>query len=339
MRFERSRLVWTACLLLSGCAHTAVVQHWQPPGIDVSSMQRLSVAPFDGEHGDAVAATLESRLWEHDVYTLVSGSELGQVVPAADNRRTGASLDQVLIQSRAAGLDGVIVGDVVEYRCDEHEVKHSPLPWRDGRALGRGPSVLLAASAVRAPTLVRQGTVTVVFRLVDVETGDVRVTKRTSHHFDGRSEDQQTHLPARCEILDNLLTACVDEFVALLAPQEVREEVKLATANWFDGGALEVLRGVRLARAGSWNDAESAWQAALQKNPDSDAALFNLALAAAHREDYTAAEDYAMQALRLVHTDCYADGLEQIRRFRAEFDKAQRQSRSPVVAAGHETAR
>jgi hypothetical protein len=322
---ERRLSVWTVCLLLSGCAHTAVVQRWEPAAGEVADVQRVTVAEFQGASGQLVAAALKARLGTSEACTLVESSELGQVIPAAGLPPPGQSLEGVLRQARAAGVDGVIVGDVVEFQCRDRDVREHH------GAAGR-PAALFASGA---PRHVREGSVTVDFRLIDANTGNVLLTKRASQRFDSRAREGGDALPAPDAVLEALLSDCADDFVALLGPQHMATDVELAVPEWFEAGALDVRRGNRLAGRGRWDQAEQAWQAARDRNPQSDAALFNLGLAAAQRADYSAAEDYAMQALRLVHTDCYAQGLEQIRQFRADHDKAERQRTSPVVPAAY----
>ena len=50
--------------------------------------------------------------------------------------------------------------------------------------------------------------------------------------------------------------------------------------------------------------------------------LFNLALAAASESDFVKAEELALEAIRIQHSDCYETGLEQIRQQRAQHESA-----------------
>lgn len=320
-----------------GCAHTARISAWQPAAIDVSGLNHVVVLGFSGEHGDAVASALTSELWENEFYTLVDRSELQPVMQVGFDSAGSNDVKSLIDPAKAAGIDGLIVGDVVEYRCDDRVFEST-----DFRFLNRskedadGEEDVNGFGLSQKQTLQREATVTIAFRLVDVNTGEVRASKRVSKHFEGRLVDGQGELPPSGAILDDLLTQCVDEIVQMLAPHSVPCSMKLATSDWLTRGRRHVARGIKAAEKGDWKTARDEWLAALEENPENDAALFNLALAAAADAKYEQAEEYAMQALRLRHKPCYAKGVEEIRRHRTAFEEASQQRDARIVPAeGH----
>ena len=323
---------------LCGCAPLAKVSHWQPAAIDVRGLNRVAVVDFRGEQGREVAAALNSRLWENRFYSLVDASELTPVQHAA---YTPCQTDERLLhQARERGIDGVIVGEVVAYRCDDEILKESEIQLSEqSRAPASHERSPLHVGFTHRERIHREATVAVTFRLVDAQTGEVRASRETSHHFSGESPPDGTPLPPRGEVLTTLTDMCLDDFIAQLAPHQVECDVKLARGRWLGTVASDIRTGNRLAAAGDWDGARDRWQAAVDRNPECDAALFNLALDAVHRQQYAAAEDLAMRAIRLKHTDRYAEGLESIRQYRTGYEAVQQQRDSRVLQASSQLAR
>lgn len=315
-----------AMSFLTGCAHVAQVTTLQPAAVDVSGMSRIAVIDFSGEQGSAVATNLSGRLWENQFYTVVDRSEIRSPVRQASYQDSSTRLSQVLTPAKAAGVDGVILGEVVEYRCDDEilqstsvnfhkdDVKHND---HDHDHTGFGVD--------HKETLLREGTVTIAFRLVDVSTGEVRASKQVSKHYEGRSINGDEKLPPKGEVLDQLTQECLDEIIAMLAPHESTCDIELATCDIWTRGRSDVKSGVDFAKQGNWEKAEAKWKRAADANPENHAALFNLSVAAMQKQDYAEAEDFAMRAVRIEHKCCYANGLELIREKRALSEKAHEQ--------------
>jgi hypothetical protein len=314
-----------------GCAPMATVKHWQPAEIDVSGMNRIAVSDFHGEQGAAVAAALSARLWENNFYNLVELSEASSVQHAAYT--PCAQQDCLLREARQTGVDGVILGEVREYRCEDQVLQESEFLVHNEEGGKADGGEHLDVGFARRDRVRREGTVTISFRLVDARTGEIRATREASHHYSGETGADDAPLPTRGEVLDTLVHSCVDEFVTMLAPHETESQARLARGRWLRGGSRELRAGNRAAETGVWDDARDHWQEALDRNPDCDAALYNLAIDSAHRQNYSDAEEYAMRALQLRHTTVYAEGLEQIRRHRASCEAAQQQRDHRVLQA------
>ncbi len=300
---------------MCGCSQFATVRCWQPAAIDVEGIQRLAVLDFRGENGADAAAALQSRLSVHQGYTVVDQSELMVVQHAACT--TCPTESALLVQARERGLDGVIVGEVVAYRCDDDlrdPATSSSATDRDKHSDAARPGLMQRGE------LRREATVAINFRLLDARTGEVRAEKETLHTFRCATGAESSQLPSRSLVLGELTNLCVNDFLELLAPYQEDCEMKLARAGWYGRTATSVRTGNRMAMQGNWDAARDHWQSAIDRDSHCDAALYNLALDAAHRQQYARAEDFAMQAIRLRHTDNYAEGLERIRQHRSGFD-------------------
>ncbi len=299
----------------------------------------MAIIDFGGEHGEAVAAAVSARLFNADFHTVVDSSQFGTVRTASLTAPEGVDVqnsDVILAAAREAGVDGVLMGEVIDYRCEDERFTSTHFGFGQGvEGNGRYQASAMGVHFSSEDTLVREGTVTVAYKLVDPVTGEVVATDRVSRNFEGRLINNNGTLPSQGEVLDNLLNECTSEIVSALAPHEVDVQVRLATSSWWRSGARSVRRGVSAAKRGEWDEAEAAWNESLAVNPDNDAALFNLAWLAARDRDFATAEDLAMQALSLHHSDEYTEGLEEIRRQRDLYVEAQKQRESlaPLATA------
>ena len=148
-----------------------------------------------------------------------------------------------------------------------------------------------------------------------------------------------TRPPSQEELINQLTETCLEEFVRMLAPHRRPCEMELASCEFWVKGRQEVRAGTKWALAGDWSRAEENWRQAIAVNPHNHAALFNLSIAAARRQDYSTAETYALSALRVEHKDCYTAGLEQIRERRKACEQATAQRESRLSASTDSLAR
>lgn len=324
-------------LLTSGCIRTAVVKFWEPAAIDVSSLNQLAVLEFQGNEGKSIAATLSSQLWENEFYTIVDPAPLSRELQLASYEEGGihdVNFHEFLAPARAQGIDGVVMGEVVEYQCQDQQVRRVGMAISSGGTPNRSGAGGIGGEF--RENVVREGVVTISFRLIDVETGEIRAAHQVSHRYTGDSEVVAGKLPSQAEVLDGLTQKCLEEIVEMLAPHEATCRIQLATCDVWTRGRRDVKEGNRHAIEGDWELAEKQWQAAVDKEPRNHAALFNLAVAADHRHDYAAAEEFAMQALRLQHKTCYTSGLDTIRSHRGAAEKSEEQRDARAVTSMEE---
>jgi len=268
------------------------------------------------------------RLSENRFYSVVRGDELTTLQHAA--YAPGSNHEAVLAQARARGIDGVVFGEVLDYQCDD-ELDDTDPETED--AVAGGPSVPESDVTGQRSQLQRSAEVAIAFKLVDARTGEVRAVRETRHQFSGASDLETTNLPSRGDVLDKLTDMCLEEFVELLAPHQIEKQMQLARAGWYGRDARLTREANRLAVQGDWDRARDLWQQAADRNPDCDSALFNLAIDATHRQQYAHAEELAMEAIRIRHTEQYADGLALIREYRSGFNSMQQQRDRRVLQA------
>lgn len=319
------QLLLTAVLAFCGCAQTAKVSCWRPADVDLQGLQRVTVLDFVGDPHQRVSDTLTDRLLQTSQFSLVDRSQLAEEVRTASFDSTSVTedargLERSLQSAQRAGVDAAIVGEVVTFSCED-------LP---AETTGR-PSVSRVFAPVRHDALIRHAEVAVTFNLLDVRTGEIVCRRTLSRKHAQSIQPGADDFLRQEELLAGLLDECVADFVETLIPQKTPVEIELADCDWIQPGCAALRRGNKLARTGRWTDAQAAWTDALERDSQNDAALFNLAVAALHKEDFEQAEDFAMQAVRLRPTECYIQGLDQIRRQQKDFEKTREQQDSSLV--------
>ncbi len=153
--------------------------------------------------------------------------------------------------------------------------------------------------------------VSISYELIDVRTGDVRARKTLNQQFQGEVSGSYSKNNSEEKILARLTNKCLRELIADVAPHELRAKVKLA------GGTLGIAsgnlrKGNAAAAEGNWAAARQEWQTVLQANPDSDAALHNLGVAAEVEGDFAGAAAAYREAKRRVQKDLYRDALARV---------------------------
>lgn len=169
---------------------------------------------------------------------------------------------------------------------------------------------------------------TVQYQLIDTRTGE-SLCRNEVHCL---INERESRAPA-AEAQQSLIQRCGYELVSQLTPQCGACSIKLATPGWTERGSISTRKGIRYAEQGQWKEAIACWENARRTNPNSDSAIFNLAIAAASQNEYDTAEELAMEAIRLRHSDCYEAGLERIRQQRTQFETASSQGGAKLTSA------
>ena len=283
----------TAC----GCAHVAKIPLWRPVAAPVEGVQTVAVLPFEGEWGTRVAEEVSDAFAKSGTYTIVGANTL-PTIQRVSLGNEAPPLDQLLVAARQADIDAVLTGTIVSEES-------SPRPLHSRVSFTR-----------KAPQ--SHSSMTVEYRLIDTRTGETLSQNRISC-LEPESRESTDQLQ------QTLIQRCGLEVVSQLTPQCGDCRIALANCPWMARGSFQVRQGIRAAEKGNWDIAVQAWESALRANPTNDAALFNLALAAASRSEFETAEELALEAIRIQHSDCYETGLEQIRKQRSQYETAAEQ--------------
>ena len=286
-------------VMASGCAHFAKIPTWHPTSAHVEGVQTVAVLPFEGEWGTRVAEEVSDAFSNSGAYTIVSASSLPLIrtVSSSDGE---LPLDQILAAARQADIDAILVGTIDSQDAPEG-----------------GDSRSLRSAKPAGP----DSSMTLTYRLIDTRTGEILSQNQVvCLESDSKSKAQREGHASQ-----TLIQRCGHEVVSQLTPQPGDCSIALATGSWMERGGFWVRRGVRAAEKGEWDEATRAWETALEKAPENHAAIFNLALASASKQKFAKAEELALEAIRIQHSDCYEKGLAQIREQRSQFENASQQ--------------
>ena len=319
----------------TGCAPRARLMALRPAELDLSGVGRITVLDFQGtgESGKIARAALLAQLSENRHFALVDQAELARVQPAAFTTGTPAE-SQVVQAARLAGVDAVLSGQVVSYNVDDNIQKDQHFSF-GGAGGSNGDGVQVGGLGVGFDSNSlheREASVSLAFKLTDAKTGQILAARQASHTFQGRVVNGQGKMPGKEEILNDLLKHCSRDVVAMIAPHYEPVEVMLARQAWGNG-LTDLRRGNDLAKKGDWTAAETAWMAALKRNPRNHAALHNLALASEVKGDYAAARRQIGDAVDAYAASLYHDTRKRLEAAERDYAAAIAQGQARPVQA------
>lgn len=320
----RSRLMialsaWLLWLGGSGCQTVAPIHVWAPPRIDSAVGKRIAIAPLAGE--PRIAEPLHAAMLRQ------LPTDLGRRVNAIDARQlqnpetirlvsaeSSESSDIALVSlARRNDIDLVLFGEVMSTSSersaagtqDQDNIASDSNVLRD---LGGGPTG--DRPGVREPTAgsaaTSRGTDTdgedasslpvrtlrISWKLIDIRNDrPLSGQPVVSHGKPGESE------------LDLVNRAAKDAW-ELLVPHVVKQEAQLAQPR-LSARASRIRQGNQAAAEGRWSEAEWIWRGVISREPQSHAAMHNLAVAAVARQDFAQARQFIAAALAAKKSSLY----------------------------------
>lgn len=180
----------------AGCAARPViitVDVMKPAEVDLGPIRKLAIADFQGPGGPAVSNRMITKLLAARHYQILERGRLASVIDELALSQSGV-IDAATAAKigKAAGVDGLIFGEVDTYQvADERTVT----PLRKTRVVGydrqcdrKGRCYDIPISeeySVNALTTIRRGHVSVSFRVVGIESGQVLAAKTASPEWEG----------------------------------------------------------------------------------------------------------------------------------------------------------
>ncbi len=334
--------------LLAGCSQKTAIQFTKPAEIDVGGIKRIAIMDFRGPEnsGSNAAAVFASKLFETGFYTIVERSELQKILEEHALSLSGVVDPETAVQAgNVLGVQGVIVGDVISYRCEDRRGREQETRqvWTGEYEKDRNGNDVYEKNLfgkkvkkkkykdeiVNVEVLTREANVSLGFRLIEVETGQVIASREASHSYQKKLKGGESSplsdevvgqilsnlfkkeggdkLPPKDEILIDLGLRCINDFVRALAPHQ-----ETAYAE-FAGGGGEVDKGTLFAKNGLWDKAQQVWQQVVEKDPGNHAAWYNLGLALEAQGAYLEAQEAYDRAVSLNSKKLYIKGLKRIR--------------------------
>ena len=248
------------------------MHRWKPPLVASTVGSRVVVSDIVGD--DRIANRVRSKLFElaptdsGRQLTLVDGLSLPSdegvaLVSATDNQVNDLALASL---ARSVGASFLLCGELIEIPSGDPEHRSDDK-------------------------------VTISWRLTPL------VNDRSGGGFP-LTVDRETALRLYPDLKtagstdEILIIAAARETYRLMTPSLVEEDVALEVA-FVMPGSRQLREGNALASSGRWWEAERVWAAVREEHPLQIAAIHNLAIAAAARQDFSEAKALARKAVQL----------------------------------------
>lgn len=269
-------------IAISGCLHTASIGVLTPATTIVAAQGRVAIVGVANDESGVLTAQLNDRLGEFAEWTVVEASEIVPIQQVSTN--AAASVETVIRHARDADVELLISAKVKEM------------------AVVAQPSWQLFANESKATMTVQLAAISP----LDTDARETRTITTTMSIPAGTTG-------VSADVRRKLTAAAIDEFLRDFQPNTASIQLDLAKGLLTDRGSRMVRIGNREAHKGHWLLASEYYRRALEANPQNDAALYNLAIAAMTERQFTKAEDLVLSALQLRADPMYIEGLDRIK--------------------------
>ena len=334
-------------IIFVGCATRPVVVKvdvMKPAEVDLGPIRKLAIAEFQGPGGSAVSNRMTTKLLAAHHYEILERARLARVIDEFALSQSGL-IDAATAAKigKAAGVDGLIFGEVDIYQAaDERRVT----PLRKTRVVGydrqcdrKGRCYDVPISeeySINAPTTVRRGHVSVSFRVVSVESGQVLAAKTASRKWEGvnivdprpgdeaivASPPKSISLPAQSTILEQLADEVAAEMVGVISPHQ-----RQVQAVWLPTDGTE--SALKYLNAGLPKEAQEHLEVMLQRTKSLPAPFYyDLGLVYEVNGKLDDAEEMYKKAASLDLNDMYLKAISSVRQAKEDQKKLVEQQRS-----------
>ncbi|MBM4082393.1 MAG: tetratricopeptide repeat protein, partial [Planctomycetes bacterium] len=301
MRLKQSwRTAWNAAVVVTmlglclGCASTAKVtlQARVQPKHDTAGIKKIAVLDLESDPtfqvtGSQFSSKITDEIITYRHYEVIERSSRDKILAEQGFQQSAVVDEASAVQAgKLLGVDGLIFGKVDACRVEAVE---------GTRSVARPSYYGGPPQVVTEPTLVKNGTVAVTARMVNVQTA--RVAASFSETATGTEPSlfppavgatAISRLPSDPIILAKLADKLAKKFAA-----EVSPHFRPAKRYVIKGKDENTRKGFHLARSGAWKPATRSFEAALQEDPDNGIAHNNLAVCYEKQRDYEkAAQEY-----------------------------------------------
>lgn len=287
--------IWVCLLsvwMLSGCAMSAPMHVMHPARLNVPPAARVAFSPIVAKgdlSGDLQRALLAQLPQAQSQLQVLTAADLANASPVRLASTAPLTSDLTAIHAaRQADADLLLMGEVVQDDLENVDFTVDNLPPELDRFRSKRRLLLPPSTAQRPQRMA------VAWRVFDVRSGRVLGSHTLAidrYEADKNYPDLQVAFP---QPRDRVIAASARQTWQSVTPYVEREQVVLALP-WLQPGASQIRRGNGYARIGRWDLAETEWTNAAARNPFSNSAKHNLALAHAAREDFAGAKDTLAQ--------------------------------------------
>ena len=264
-------------VLLGGCIApppSIQVKVLKPAAINVGSIRRIAIAPFEGQGGNAVTNRLTAKLFEGKHFTILERQKVRELINEMGLAEIGIVDPTSAAQlGKALGAEAIIFGSVDGYVVQDSTGREKVIKYRKtGRRVRKhnifGQWVWVDETEpyeVILPYTIRQGRVAVTFKMVNVETTELLAIKSITKEYREKvvhDPDNPKELKEKDIILDELVDQTTDAFVKLISPHYVIEK-----KFWEDINTKKGRVALKYFKNGLYTDAGQVLDQ-LMKNPE-----------------------------------------------------------------------
>ena len=319
------------------CSKKVVVNVQKPAQYNVSDIKRIAVFDFKGPEnsGEIIASKFTNKLWKTQYFSIMERKELNKILEEHALHMSGIVDNATVVEyGKIIGVDGIVLGDVTAYKVsatrghekvkekvwkgDYEKDKNGNIVYEKTRS-GRQKKKVYVEEYVSRVFINRTVTVGVNFRLVSVQTGEIRASDSNTKSNTKKYFPHKGQIPAAEQILDNLSESVLNKFVPLITPHNI------SVSKEFEEGNDQVDLGIEYAQKNLWDRAKSIWEAEVNKDPRNSAALYNLGIAYEVLGDFNMAEQLYNKALDIEPNELYMEAVSNIRQRKLDQKKLQEQ--------------
>jgi|GEM_PF-1590295 len=319
-------LVLVAASILVSCGPSMVsFKRLERANLQIPPVTRLAVVDFDDPTnrnlGPAVGNVLVSQLNGQGFYQIMERGKIQSVMKEHAFNMTGA-VDPGTIKELGAilGVDAIITGEIISYNVETNR-RTEMVEKKEGT--GRYEEVektnpftkkkykvkeeIMRTVLVPEERTSKSGTVSINYRMVDIASGKVAVSKTQSSSSQRSYKD---NIPGDEQILSGLLNTVTEAFVKDISPHYIMVAKRLIKSKADPNEA-----GAAYAKQGEWKRASEIWEKLSATGNKTDAALWhNLGVAYEAMGDVEKAEQTYNQALKMEPTNrVYIQDVAQLR--------------------------
>ena len=289
-----------------GCSTSTIsIDRLAPPKYAIEGGKHLAVVNFTSPDsapsaGGKIASVFVSKLAPTKYYELMERSRMDAIMAEFRFSQTEyASPEKAKELGKILNVDYIITGEVTAFSVEDEDTFKREQRIRPAGfyfdSYGR-KQVHFQTYFVDIPVKIRRATVSASFRMIHIETSRIILgeSKTVTSHKRATGSQEIASLPARDQMLTNLVDDITEYFTTMIAPYPVHDVRSIEK-----GKTPECKAGYRLARNGLWEEAAAEWEKALSARSDDPAPYNNLGVAAEMRGDYDKACEYYTKALHM----------------------------------------
>ncbi|MDQ7799041.1 MAG: DUF6340 family protein [Candidatus Edwardsbacteria bacterium] len=279
-----------AALILFSCGPSTVrLKRLERANLQIPPVTRLAVVDFDDPThrslGPAVGNVLVSQLNTQGFYQIMERGKIQSVMKEHAFNMTGA-VDPGTIKELGAilGVDAIITGEIISYNVEtnrrtemverktgtgryEEVEKTNPFTKKKYKV----KEEIMKTVLVPEERTSKSGTVSINYRMVDIASGKVAVSKTQSSSSQRSYKD---NIPGDEQILSGLLNSVTEAFVKDISPHYIVVAKRLLKSK-ADPNQM----GAAYAKQGEWRRAAEIWEKLSAVNQKDPALWHNLGVA------------------------------------------------------------